>query len=571
MLTRRNFLLALCLIAFCGTLSAQKTSTADLILRNGHIYTSNPAQPWAEALAIRGNHIVAVGGEADVARRRGPRTQVIDLGGRMAMPGILDTHIHFLSGSQSLDQIYLDDADTAAEIQRRVKEYAAAHPDRKWLLGRGWVYNVFRPSGLPTKDILDQIVSDRPVVLENYDGHSIWVNTKALELAGITRQTPDPKEGDITVGTIVRDPATGEATGVLKEEAVELVNRVLPKPSREQNLAALRAGMKLANQHGVTSVLNATGDEEEMGLYSELHRRGELTVRTTTALGMEPKLTPTILARYESARRRFRGPWVRAGVIKAFADGVIESHTAGMLEPYSDDPSTSGSTNYTPEQFDGLVRELDRRGFQVITHAIGDRAIRMVLDAYEKSAAANGPRDRRFRIEHIESVNPADIPRFGKLGVIASMQPYHAYPEPNLDGIWARNVGPQRLPYSFAWHDIAAGGARLSFGSDWPVVSLDPFIGLQNAVTRQRSDGNPPGGWVGHQKVTLEQALAAYTRDAAYAQFEDKIKGSLETGKLADVIVLSQELFKIDPLAISKTAVLLTVVDGKIVWRDPAF
>jgi hypothetical protein len=555
----------------CARAQAQKPSTADLILRNARIYTSNPRQPWAEALAIRGNRIVAVGAESDIARLRGRHTQVIDVGGRMAMPGIIDSHIHFLSGSQSLDQIYLDDADTAAEIQRRVKEYSDAHPARKWLLGRGWVYSAFRPSGLPTKDILDRIIADRPVVLENYDGHSIWVNSKALELAGITRETPDPREGEIVVGTIVRDPATGEATGVLKEQAVELVNRVLPKPSREQNLAALRAGMRRANQHGITSVLNATGDEDEIELYAELHRRGQLTVRTTTALGLEPKLPSAILARYEEARRRFRGPWVRAGVIKAFADGVIESHTAAMLEPYSDDPSTSGSTNYTPEQFEGLIRELDRRGFQVLTHAIGDRAIRMVLDAYEKSAVANGPRDRRFRIEHIESVSPADIPRFGKLGVIAGMQPYHAYPEPNLEGIWARNVGMRRLPYSFAWHDISAGGARLAFGSDWPVVSLDPFIGMQNAVTRQRSDGNPPGGWMGRQRVTLEQALAAYTRDAAYAQFEEKIKGSLEPGKLADVIVLSQDLFQIDPLAISKTTVLLTIVDGKIVWRDPAF
>lgn len=559
------------MLAWCVYAQAQKSSTADLILRNGHIYTSNPKQPWAEALAIRGNRIVAVGSQSDIMRLQSSRSQVVDLGGRMAMPGIIDSHIHFLSGGQSLDQIYLDDADTAAEIQRRVKEYATARPERSWLLGRGWVYNVFRPSGLPTKDILDRVVSDRPVVLENYDGHSIWVNSKALELAGITRETPDPREGEIVVGTVVRDPATGEATGVLKEKAVELVNRVLPKPSREQNLAALRAGMRQANQHGITSVLNATGDEDEMELYAELHRRGQLTVRTTTALGLEPKLTPAILARYEEARRRFRGPWVRAGVIKAFADGVIESHTAAMLEPYADDPSTSGSTNYTREQFDGLVRELDRRGFQVITHAIGDRAIRMVLDAYEKSAVANGPRDRRFRIEHIESVSPADIPRFGKLGVIASMQPYHAYPEPNLEGIWARNVGMRRLPYSFAWHDISAGGARLAFGSDWPVVSLDPFIGMQNAVTRQRSDGNPPGGWIGRQRVTLEQALAAYTRDAAYAQFEEKIKGSLEPGKLADVILLSQDLFQIDPLAIGTTTVLLTIVDGKIVWRDPAF
>jgi len=281
---------------------------------------------------------------------------------------------------------------------------------------------------------------------------------------------------------------------------------------------------------------------------------------------MEPQFTEKTLETYEEGRRRFHDEWVRAGVIKAFMDGVIESHTAAMLEPYTDDSKLSGSLNYTPEQFRKLVAELDRRRFQVITHAIGTRAIRTALDAYQAVEQANGPRDRRFRIEHIENINPADIPRFGRLRVIASMQPYHCYPEPNLANIWARNIGPERLPYSFAWHDIAAAGAKLAFGSDWPVVSLDPFIGIQNAVTRQDKNGQPPGGWVGNQKVTLDEALAAYTRDAAFAEFEENLKGSLDPGKLADVVVLSQDLFAINPLEIRKTAVLLTVVGAKVVY-----
>ncbi|MGH9580338.1 MAG: amidohydrolase, partial [Terriglobales bacterium] len=357
-------------------------------------------------------------------------------------------------------------------------------------------------------------------------------------------------------------------TGVLKESATELVRRVIPEPTRKEKLAALRAGMRLANQRGLTSVLNATGSVEEMELYAELARRGELTVRTTTALRLAPELTPDLLKTYEDARKRFQGPWVRAGVIKAFADGVIESHTAAMLKPYADDPSQSGSTNYSPEQFRSLVGELDRRGFQVITHAIGDRGIRMVLDAYEAVFKASPPRDRRFRIEHIENIDPADVPRLGKLGVIASMQPYHYYPESNLIEVWARNVGPQRVPHSWPTRDLAAGGARLAFGSDWPVVSLDPFIGIQNAITRQQANGEPEGGWVGEQRVTLQQALAAYTRDAAFAQFEEKIKGSLEPGKLADVVVLSQNLFEVPPLAIRQTRVLLTIVGGRIVHHE---
>lgn len=554
-----------------------KERLADLLLLNGRIYTSNPARPWAEALAIRGEKILAVGTDREVGAFRGPRTEVINLGGRMAMPGIIDSHIHFLGGSLALEQIGLDDASSVAEIQRRVKTYAAANPQRAWLVGRGWFYNLFQPSGLPSKQILDEVVRNRPVVLKCYDGHSVWVNSRALELAGITRDTPDPKRGDLTVGTIVRDAATGEPTGVLKEAAGHLIERLIPAPTREEKLRALGAGLKEANRHGLTSAFNATGSVDDLELYDELRRAGPvpygtgagaLTVRMKTALGLEPKLTPQILRMYEDARRRFIDAWVRAGAIKAFADGVIESHTAAMLEPYADDPKLMGSLNYTPEQFRELVAELDRGKFQVITHAIGDRAVRVTLDAYEAAARANGPRDRRFRIEHIESAQPQDVRRFGALGVIASMQPYHCYPEPNLITVWARNVGQTRLENSFPWHDLAAGGARLNFGSDWPVVSLDPFIGIQNAVTRQQDNGEPPGGWVGAQRVTLDQALAAYTRDAAYGEFEDDLKGTLEPGKLADVIVLSQDLFRVRPLEIHKTKVLLTLVGGKIVHRE---
>ncbi len=525
--------------------------------------------PWAQALALRGTKILAVGEEKDVINLRGARSIVIDLGGRMAMPGIIDSHSHFLDGSLSLDQIALDDAYTVKEVQEHIRAFAAAHADRKWLLGRGWLYDAFKPSGLPTKQLLDELVPDRPVVLECYDGHSLWVNSRALALAGVTRETPDPKKGGLVVGTIVRDPASGEATGVLKEDAMEIVRRIVPQPARAEKLRAIRAGLKLANQHGLTSVVNASGSIEEMELYDELRGRGELTVRMTTALMMEPELSAELLTRYEESRRRFRGEWVRAGVVKAFMDGVIESHTAAMLAPYADDLKLIGSMNYAPEQFRKNVQELDRRSFQVMTHAIGDRGVRTVLDAYEAVIKANGPRDRRFRVEHIETVDPTDIPRFGKLSVIAGMQPYHCFPESNLINVWGRNVGEIRMPYSFAWHDIAAGGAKLAFGSDWPVVSLDPFIGIQNAVTREDNKGQPPGGWTGHQKVTLEQALAAYTRDAAYAEFEDKVKGALEPGKLADVIVLSQNLFEIAPRDIHKTSVVLTIVGGKIVHQVP--
>jgi len=368
---------------------------------------------------------------------------------------------------------------------------------------------------------------------------------------------------------IVKDPATGEPTGALKETAGDLVTKLLPKPTHAEALAALRKGLKLAARSGLTSVVNADGGLNDLALFEALRSRGELTLRIYMAMNLAPTTTEKEIADFEKARKLYRSPWVRAGVIKGFMDGVIESHTAAMLEPYADDPKLNGKPNFTQKEIDRLVAELDRRGFQVMLHAIGDGGIRMALDAYENALKANGPRDRRFRIEHIESISPVDIPRFAGLGVIASFQPYHCYPESNLVEIWARNVGHERLPYSFAWNDIRRHGARLTFGSDWPVVSLSPWIGLQNAVTRQTDDGQPAGGWVGAQRVTLPQAIRAYTLDAAYAEFEDRRKGSLRPGKLADIIVLSQNPFEISPLKIRETKVLLTIVGGRIVHRDP--
>lgn len=538
---------------------------ADLLLLHGRVYTANPHQPWVQAIAIGGGKILAVGSDADLDHYRST-ARIIDLAGRMAMPGIIDSHLHFLEGSLALDQFALDDLYTVAGIRQRIKEFAASHPHEPWLLGRGWVYDAFKPSGLPDKKILDEIVPDRPVVVDCYDGHSIWVNSKALALAHITRETPDVKQGATVVGIIVRDPATGEPTGVLKEQAGHLIRDLIPPPTREKKLQALLAGLKEANLHGVTSVVNASGSLEEMELYAGLRTQGRLTVRMKTALMMKPQLSAATLAEFEQGRRRFHDDWLSAGLIKAFMDGVVESHTAAMLQPYADAPHLSGALNYTPEQFRANVVELDRRYFQVMTHAIGDRAVRTTLDAYQAAGEENGGRDRRFRVEHIETINPADIARFGSLHVIASMQPYHCYPEPNLINVWARNIGPARLPYSFVWHDLAAAGATLAFGSDWPVVSLDPFIGIQNAVLRQDDNGNPPGGWIGKQRVTLDQTLAAYTRDAAYAEFEETTRGSLEPGKLADVIVLSQDLFKIAPLAIHRTRVQMTIVAGRVVY-----
>jgi predicted amidohydrolase YtcJ len=572
---------AIGLLLCCRLVAYGAVAQADMLLVSGHIYTSNPAAPWAEAVAIGEGKILLAGTNLEVEKYRGAKTQVIDLGGRMAMPGIIDTHTHFMWGSAGLAGVLLYDAKTVEQVRQILLDYAKAHPlakakaDETWVYGAGWNYGFFpTPDGLPTRALLDEAFPDRPAVLLSSDCHSLWVNSKALTTAGIDRSTPDPGSGGAAVrGIIVRDAKSGEATGVLEEGAKNLVMRVMPV-THEQKLSHLRLGMKEANSHGVTGVVNASGDIPEMELYQELHQRGELTVRMTTAfatdVGVRHTLSPEELAAFDEARQRFHDDWVRAGVIKFFADGVIETHTAAMLEPYANTPGQKGSTLYTPVEFHKDFLELDKRGYQVMTHAIGDSAVRATLDAYEEVEKENGPRDRRWRIEHIEAVKPVDVPRFAKLGVIVSIQPWCC---PSLgaawgDEPWADNVGASRLKEGIRWHDLTASGALMINGSDWPVDTLNPFPTMQIALTRQTIDGLPAEGFYPDQRLTLEELLAGYTRNGAYAEFMENKVGSLESGKLADVIVLSQDLFKVPASSVAKTNVVLTVVGGKIVWRQ---
>jgi predicted amidohydrolase YtcJ len=547
---------------FAGLRSRSAAPLAETIIRDAKIYTVSPDRPWAEALAIRGGKILAVGTNAEVLRLRGPATKAIDAQGHLVLPGFTDCHIHFLEGSLGLTRAELSGSKNIEEIQSRLKEYAAAHPGKGWIRGQSWSYEMFGKAPLPDKKWIDEVVSDRPVFLESFDGHTLWANGKALEIAGITRTTPDPPNGQI-----VRDPQTGEATGALKEFAGDLVEKFIPPPAREEKLAALRVGLAEANRAGLVRVHSAGGDFDDLDLFDELRRKGNLTLRFYVAdIVQPPELTAGEIEKLEQARQRYHDDWVSAGAAKFFLDGVIETHTAAVFGSYADDPTQSGTPFWDSDKYNRAIAELDRRGFQIFTHAIGDRAVRIALDAYERAQNANGNRDDRPRIEHVETVSAQDIPRFGRLGVIASMQPLHAYADAEHD-TWIRNAGPERAKRGFAWHSIEASGGRLAFGSDWNVVTLNPWKGVQRALTRQTEEGDPAGGWVPSQRVTLEEAIRAYTLGAAFAGRREKTEGSLEPGKAADVIMLSQNLFEVDPHAIGRTTVLLTMVGGKTVYE----
>lgn len=535
----------------------------DLIVINGRVYAGDGAANLAEAVAIRGNKVVRVGSNREIQRLRRAQTTTIDAKGGAVMPGFNDAHAHLMSGGLSLDQINLLEATTLDEIKDTIRIWSEAHPERTWITGRGWYYQPFAGT-LPTRQLLDALVPDRPAYLVAYDGHTGWANSKALKLAGITRRTKNPVNG-----VIVKDPRTGEPSGALKEAAMALMTAA-PQPTTEDKAAAIRAAVVEAHRVGITSVQNAGGTVEDLELYDGLRRRGQLTLRVYQALSVNAVPTDTELAQLASARDRFADdPLLKAGAVKLVADGVIESHTAAMLEPYDNKPNTTGDPRFTAEQLNKTVSKLDRDGWQIMTHAIGDAAVRMTLDAYEAASKANAvpDRGRRHRIEHLETVDPADVPRFGKLGVIASMQPVHATPSPTPGDVWSTSIGAERAAHGWLWASIAKAGGRLAFGSDWPVMTLDPLMGLHVAVTRTTVEGLPNGGWLPAERLPLRQAIDAYTKDAAWASFDEQRKGVLARDMLADLVILSDDVFEGSPTRLTEAHVMVTIADGKVVYR----
>ena len=568
-MTQSQCRLALVPLVMCGVLVAAlqpaagrqpEAPAADLLIANGRVYAGSGA--FQQAVAIRGNQIVAVGRSADLERLRGPQTEVIDAHGRAVVAGFNDSHVHFIDGGLALQDLDLSGVTTLREVQARISAFAQRKPGATWVRGRGWLYAPF-PGGLPVRQQLDEVVPDRPAIMECYDGHSVWVNSKALQLAGITKDTPDPKNG-----VVVKDPKTGEPTGVLKEAAQSLLDKVLPRPTGDDLRAALRAAVAEAHRLGVTSIQNANGNARDLQLYADAKRAGDLRVRMYAALSISPGFSDADADRFDELRSRYGtdDPVLRTGIVKIMSDGVIESRTAAMLAPYTNSTS-SGTANYSVEELNRIIAQMDRRGWQIQVHAIGDRAVRMTLDAFERAAAANPApsRGRRHRLEHIETIDAADIPRFGKLGLIASQQPMHvALGDMNSttpSGPWPDNVGRDRASRAWNWKSILDGGGRVTFGSDWYVAPLDPLQGVWLVTTRR----TPPG--MRDQKLSMQQAIDGYTSWAAYASFEEQRKGTLAPGMLADVVVLSRDIFAQPPSTPTDVVVDATVFDGKVVYR----
>jgi hypothetical protein len=538
-------------------------SAADLLIVNGKVYTAVGGNGSAEAVAVRGHTIVRVGATRDLEALRGANTTVIDAHGGAVVPGFNDSHVHFLNGAMSLDQVDLSGLTKLEDIQARIRTFATEHADHAWIRGRGWLYSPF-PGGLPTKEQLDAVVGDRPALMTCYDGHSVWANSKALALAGITRKTPDPKNG-----SVVKDAKTGEPTGVLKEAARGLINKVIPTATHAERLAALRSGSAYAHRLGVTSVQSTSGSPEELDLYAEAKAQGDLSVRTYYSLLISPGFSAVDADRFEQAWKRHPDdPMLKTGMVKIVIDGVIESRTAALLAPYANAP-LAGTPNYSAEELNRIVATMDRRGWQIQVHAIGDRGVRMTLDAFEGAIAGNPPvaHGRRHRIEHVETIDPADIPRFATLGIIASMQPMHvALGDMNSlhpSGPWPDNLGVDRAMRAWQWKSIRDAGGRITFGSDWSVASLDPLQGIWLASTRLTPDG------MKDQRLAVTEAIDGYTRWPAYASFEEQRKGTLAPGMLADIAVLSRDILTAPPRALGDVVVDATIFDGKVVYQRP--
>jgi predicted amidohydrolase YtcJ len=546
-------------------INADGQGQADLILIHGKVWTENPQQPQAEAVAIWGNRVTAVGSSDAVLKLAGPHTKVVELRGRLVVPGFNDAHVHFYMGGDSLASVQLHEVSGPDEFRKTIADFVRRLHKGEWILNGNWDHERWAPARLPTHQLIDDVTPNNPVFVNRSDGHMCLANALAMKLAGVDRNTPD-----VPGGVIVRD-ADGNPTGIFKDAAKNLIERVVPDPTMSHILSALHAAQKYASENGVTSVqdmgvITAQGVNTMVDVirgYQTLEKQCELQVRVSTHLPLQEwkrLASDGIMADFGSEK-------LQLGALKSFADGSLGSTTAWFFDPYSDAPDTRGIPSpellHSAEMYEEM-RSADKAGLQLAVHAIGDRANQTILGMFEKLEVENGFSDRRLRIEHAQHLSRVDIPRFSKLRVIASVQPYHAID----DGRWAdRRIGAERAKTTYAFRSLLDSGAVLAFGSDWFVAPISPLMGIYAAVTRRTLDGKHPNGWVPEQKISVAEAVHAYTMGSAYASFEEGRKGCLAPGKLADLVVLSQDIFEIDPVQIQDTQVDLTVFDGKVIFE----
>jgi predicted amidohydrolase YtcJ len=549
-------LLAIVLFALPTWLWAQSQPAADLIIRNAKIWTVDKSHPNAQAVAVLGDRIVAVGSNDDVKLWQGAHTRVIDAAGKLLLPGFNDSHVHFVDGGLALDSVQLNDATSAQEFARRITERAKLTPKGEWITGGDWDETKWNPARMPTRELIDPATPDTPVFVSRYDGHMALANSVTLRLAGITAQTPDPPGG-----VIVHD-AQGNPTGALKDAAMDYVYKIAPPLSHDGRVKAVKRALAHAASLGVTSVQHMNPEYADIAVYDELLQRGELTARIYAA----PLITGVDDQVKIGIRHAFGGSFLRIGALKAYADGSLGSSTAYFFEPFSNQPDNHGllSDEMHPVSLmqDRMMRA-DAAGLQICTHAIGDQGISIILDLYSAIVKAHGETDRRFRIEHAQHMAAKDFDRFAQLHVIASMQPYHAID----DGRWAEErIGHERASRTYAFRTFLEHGVRLAFGTDWNVAPLNPMLGVYAAVTRATLDGKNPKGWFPEQKLTVAEAVEAYTMGSAFAEFQENLKGSITPGKLADMVLLSDDIFTIDPAKIRDVTTMTTIVGGRTVW-----
>lgn len=536
---------------FCTMIFSQPNKT---LFINGKIFTVNTAQPFADAVVVEGNKIVFVGSTQDAMSRVDDRDEIVDLKGKLMLPGFIDNHVHFSGGGNYLLGLDLRPAKSIEEFRNILKDYVAQNPG-KWIIGGNWNHENWEKTDLPTKEMIDDIAPDQPVFVNRLDGHMALANSYAIKLAGVTKDTESPAGG-----LIVKDPKTGEPTGIFKDNAMSFIYAKVPDQSAEDNYRAVTAALKHANELGLTSIQDITG-WMDLETYKKLEAENKLTCRMFTRMPISSysKLIDRKLQIGSGS------DLIKMGSLKGFADGSLGSSTAWLHEPYTQDPSTSGLPMdiISDGSMEKWCFDADANHLQLSIHSIGDKANTYMLDLFAKIKNQNPNWDRRFRLEHAQHVKFEDIPRLAEIGVIASAQPYHCID----DGVWAeKRIGPERIKYTYPFRSFLDAGVKLCFGSDWDVAPLDPILGIYAAVTRRTLDDKNPDGWVPEQKITVEEAIACYTINNAYASFEEKIKGSIEVGKLADFVVLSDDILTIDPIKIQDTKVVMTIFDGKIIY-----